>query len=77
MRRARTLLVGLGLSLTLMLSLIVPVLAHGPQALPDAACNAGTMNAHESLGSNAAGHDRIPHSHDGGGSCVHLNPSVH
>lgn len=21
-------------------------------------------------------HDRIPHSHDGGVTCVHLNPSV-
>lgn len=51
--------------------------AHGPQQLPGAACNDGTMTAHGSLGSNAMGHDRIPHSHDGGVTCVHLNPSVH
>ncbi len=77
MRRARTLFVGLGLSLALMLGLSVPALAHGPQLLPGAACNEGTMTAHGSLGPNAAGHDRIPHSHDGGVTCVHLNPSVH
>ena len=35
------------------------------------------MTAHGSLGPKAAaGHDRIPHSHDGGVTCVHLNPSV-
>ena len=77
MRRSRTVLVGFGLSVALLLSLIVPVLAHGPQTLPDAACNAGTMTAHGSLGANAAGHDRIPHSHDAGASCVHLNPTIH
>lgn len=77
MRRARTLLVGFGLSLTLLFGMVVPVLAHGPQALPGDACNEGTMTAHGSLGANAAGHDRIPHSHDGGVTCVHLNPSVH
>jgi hypothetical protein len=38
--------------------------------LPPAACNAGTANAHGSLGASAAGHDRIPHQHDG--PCVHL-----
>lgn len=77
MERARTLLIGLALGGVASLAAIAPVLAHGPQTLPDAACNAGTMNAHGSLGANAAGHDRIPHSHDGGGTCVHLNPSVH
>ena len=77
MRRARTLLVGFGLGVALLLSMIAPVLGHGPQTLPGAACNEGTMTAHGSLGSNAAGHDRIPHSHDAGVTCVHLNPSVH
>lgn len=77
MRRARTFLIGLSVSLALLLSLVGPVLGHGPQALPGAACNDGTMTAHGSLGPNAAGHDRIPHSHDGGVTCVHLNPSVH
>lgn len=61
----------------LALSLAVPVMAHGPQQLPAEACNEGTMTAHGSLGSSARGHDRIPHSHDGGVTCVHLNPSVH
>ncbi len=77
MRRTRTLFVGLGLSLALLLGPIAPALAHGPQALPGAACNEGTITAHGSLGPSAAGHDRIPHSHDGGVTCVHLNPSVH
>lgn len=48
--------------------------AHGPQSLPEAACNAGTGNAHASLGANAQGHDRIPHDH--GFGCVHLNPTA-
>ena len=77
MRRARALLVGFGVGVVLLLSLIAPVFGHGPQGLPGAACNDGTMTAHGSLGANAAGHDRIPHSHDGGVTCVHLNPSVH
>lgn len=77
MARVRTLLVGLALGGALSLTAMAPVLGHGPQVLPDAACNEGTMNAHGSLGANAAGHDRIPHSHDGGATCVHLNPSVH
>lgn len=64
-------------TLLLALSLAVPVLAHGPQPLPLAACNEGTMTAHGSLGPSAQGHDRIPHSHDGGVTCVHLNRSVH
>ena len=61
----------------LALSLAAPVMAHGPQPLPLAACNDGTTTAHGSLGSSAQGHDRMPHSHDGGMTCVHLNPSVH
>lgn len=77
MRRARTLLAGLGLGVLLLLSLVAPAFGHGPQALPGAACNEGTMTAHGSLGATASGHDRIPHSHDGGVTCVHLNPSVH
>jgi len=77
MRRARTYLAGLGVSLALSIALAAPVLGHGPQALPGAACNGGTMNAHGSLGPNAKGHDHIPHSHDGGVTCVHLNPSIH
>lgn len=77
MRAGRMVLVGLSLGLTLILGLGAPVLAHGPQALPGAACNDGTLTAHGSLGSSAMGHDRIPHSHDGGVTCVHLNPSVH
>ncbi len=77
MRRARAILIGLSVSLALLLSVVAPVLGHGPQALPDAACNEGTMTAHGSLGPNAAGHDRIPHSHDSGVTCIHLNPSVH
>jgi hypothetical protein len=64
-------------ALLLALSLVIPVMAHGPQPLPLAACNEGTMTAHGSLGPNAAGHDRIRHGHDGGVTCVHLNPSVH
>ena len=60
----------------LSLALAIPALAHGPQTLPGAACNAGTGTAHGSLGANAAGHDRIPHSHDGGVTCVHLNPTA-
>ena len=59
----------------LSLAVAIPALAHGPQTLPDAACNAGTGNAHGSLGVNAAGHDRIPHSHNGD-TCVHLNPTA-
>ena len=77
MPRARNLLVGLSLGIALLLGSIAPVLGHGPQALPGAACNEGTLTAHGSLGPNAAGHDRIPHSHDAGVTCVHLNPSVH
>lgn len=57
-------------------ALALPALAHGPQTLPSAACNGGTATAHTSLGPNAAGHDRIPHSHDGFVTCVHLNPSA-
>lgn len=48
--------------------------AHGPQPLPEAACNEGTANAHTSLGANAAGHDHIPHDH--GFGCVHVNPTA-
>lgn len=76
MRGGKRVLVGLGLGLTLLLGLGAPALAHGPQALPGAACNPGTTTAHGSLGPNAVGHDRMPHSHDGGETCVHLNPSV-
>lgn len=64
-------------SLLLTLAVAGAAVAHGPQQLPGAACNDGTMTAHGSLGSGAMGHDRIPHSHDGGTTCVHLNPSVH
>lgn len=53
----------------------IAVNAQGPQPLPLAACNAGTMTAHESLGASAQAHDRIPHSHDAGVTCVHVNPS--
>lgn len=60
----------------LSLAVAIPALAHGPQTLPGAACNAGTGTAHGSLGANAAGHDRIPHSHDEGATCVHLNPTA-
>ena len=58
----------------LLLASALSATAHGPQSLADAACNSGTMTAHESLGANAQGHDRIPHSHDAGATCVHLNP---
>lgn len=77
MAKLKTPLFAVLAALLLALSLAVPVMAHGPQPLPLAACNEGTMTAHGSLGPNAAGHDRIPHSHDGGVTCVHLNPSVH
>lgn len=56
------------------LALALPTLAHGPQSLPEAACNRGTATAHGSLGSSAMGHDRIPHDH--GFGCVHLNPTA-
>lgn len=58
--------------LTLLLAL--SALAHGPQSLPEAACNGGTATAHGSLGAGAMGHDRIPHDH--GFGCVHLNPTA-
>jgi hypothetical protein len=60
----------------LSLAVAIPALAHGPQTLPDAACNAGTGTAHGSLGANAAGHERIPHQHEAGAPCVHLNPTA-
>ncbi len=77
MAKLKSRYLGIPAASLLVLGLAVPVLAHGPQQLPAAACNEGTMTAHGSLGSNARGHDRIPHSHDGGVTCVHLNPSVH
>ena len=61
---------------TLTLAAAATAFAHGPQTLPDAARNAGTGTAYVSLGPNAAGHDLIPHSHDGGATCVHLNPTA-
>lgn len=63
-------------AVVLALAMAVSALAHGPQTLPNVACNSGTGQAHVSLGANAAGHDRIPHSHDGGVTCVHLNPTA-
>jgi hypothetical protein len=58
-------------------ALALPVLAHGAQTLPNAACNGGTATAHASLGSNAAGHDRIAHAdHVDGSTCVHMNPTA-
>lgn len=64
-------------AMLLAFGLAVPAMAHGPQPLPLVACNEGTTTAHGSLGPSAQGHDRIPHSHDDGATCVHLNPSVH
>lgn len=75
-RIGRTVMAGIA-ALLLTLAVAGSAVAHGPQQLPRAACNDGTMTAHGSLGSTAMGHDRIPHSHDGGVTCVHLNPSVH
>ncbi len=46
--------------------------AHGPQALPEAACNDGAANARDHA--NASGRDRIPHDH--GFGCVHFNPNA-
>ena len=73
MTRLRRLAVSTGAALLLAVALALPALAHGPQSLPEAACNAGTANAHGSLGPSAMGHDRIAHDH--GFGCVHLNPS--
>jgi hypothetical protein len=69
----RTVLAGFAAAL-LSLVLALPALAHGPQSLPEAACNAGTGTAHGSLGPSAMGHDRIPHDH--GFGCVHLKPTA-
>lgn len=72
MRRPKRFLVGVGAASALAIALTMPALAHGQ--LPSAACNEGTTTAHSSLGPNAQGHDHIPHSHDGGVTCVHRVP---
>jgi len=69
----RTLMATIAAAL-LALVLAVPALGHGPQSLPEPACNTGTATAHGSLGAAAMGHDRIPHDH--GFGCVHLNPTA-
>lgn len=75
MKRAKRSVVAAMVAGLLALASTMAVNAQGPQPLPLAACNAGTMTAHESLGASAQGHDRIPHSHDAGVTCVHLNPT--
>jgi hypothetical protein len=74
----RRLAVSIVAALLLVVALAVPVLGQhggGAQLLPAASCNAGTMNAHESLGANAMAHERIP-ADDHGPGCHHLNPTV-
>ncbi len=74
MTRLRRLAVSTGAALLLAVALALPALAHGPQSLPQAACNAGTANARGMLGPSSPGWDRAPHDH--GFGCVHLNPSA-
>jgi hypothetical protein len=71
----RTLLAS-ALGLALALATAAPSVAHGPQPLPEAACNQGTENAHENVAApnNAGAHEAIAHDH--GQGCVHRNPTV-
>ena len=60
--------------LALAFALAAPAYAHGPQSLPEAACNDGTATAHSNIPGHAAGHDHVPHDH--GFGCVHINPTA-
>jgi hypothetical protein len=40
--------------------------------LPEAACNAGTANAHGRISADAPAHERVPHTHPPSTDCVHL-----
>ncbi len=66
-------------SVLLSLAISAPASAHGPQRLPDAACNDGTSGA-RTVGSPA--YERIPHTHTQSATftrptgCYHLNPTV-
>lgn len=62
------------MTLALAFAIAAPAYAHGPQPLPEAACNHGTANAHGSIPGHAAGHDHVPHDH--GDGCVHVNPTA-
>jgi hypothetical protein len=74
----RRLLVSLGLAAMLTAGSVASALAapSSTQVLPDAACNAGTMNAHESVpettgsGKTTPGHIAIPGEH-ADGTCGH------
>lgn len=52
-----------------------PAAAEAPfvQELPDAACNQGTMNAHQSIPRGTPGHPHVPHHM---GFCMTM-PGVH
>ena len=47
----------------------------GRQELAGAACNDGTATAHSMIPYGNKAHDRVPHSHDAGLTCVHFNPA--
>lgn len=73
MGHLRRLVLTVAAALLVTAALAAPALGHGPQPLPQVACEV-TGTAHGSLGANAMGHDRIPHDH--GFGCVHLNPTA-
>jgi hypothetical protein len=73
----RKLVLSIAGSAALVFAMVVPVLAAPPaMELPAAACNQGTMNAHESVpettgtGVMTPGHVAIPESEEGG-PCSH------
>jgi hypothetical protein len=63
--------------LACMTFLVTPAAAAGPQSLPDAACNQGTVNARAQAPSDAAHHIPGLHDFDSDGvfACYHRNPT--